>query len=206
MTVELNVETWAKQQFGTCELGDARCTTRAVKMATQFAAHPSGSTPEQTECWSDCKAAYNLLNSEDVTFSALASPHWKQTKARSSGHYLLLGDTTTISFDGDRQIAGMGIISSGDAHGYLLHSSLMVDADRGSIIGLAGQTIHYRQRIPKNEKRRQRLERARESEIWGNVIQQVGILWKMYASPMCLIAGRIISRCTATCCSNGPIG
>lgn len=174
MTVELNVETWAKQQFGTCELGDIRRTARAVKMATQFAAHPSGSTPEQTESWSDCKAAYNLLNSEEVTFSALASPHWEQTKARTSGHYLLLGDTTTISFDGDRQISGMGIISSGDAHGYLLHSSLMVDASLGSIIGLAGQTIHYRQRIPKNEKRRQRLERSRESEIWGNVIQQVG--------------------------------
>jgi hypothetical protein len=174
MTVELNVETWAKQQFGTCELGDVRRTARAVKMAAQFAAHPSGSTPEQTESWSDCKAAYKLLNSENATFSALASPHWKQTKAQSRGHYLLLGDTTTVSFDGDRQIVGMGIVSSGDAHGYLLHSSLMVDADRGAIIGLAGQTIHYRQPVPKNETRSQRLERFRESEIWGDVIQQVG--------------------------------
>lgn len=143
-------------------------------MASQFAAHPSGSTPEQTECWSDCKAAYNLLNSEDVTFSALASPHWEQTKARTSGHYLLLGDTTTISFDGDRQIAGMGIISSGTAHGYLLHSSLMVDAERGTIIGLAGQSIHYRHPVPKQESRCQRQDRFRESELWGQVIQQVG--------------------------------
>lgn len=174
MTVELNVETWAKQQFGTCELGDVRRTARAVKMAAQFAAHPSGSTPEQTESWSDCKAAYNLLNSEEVTFSALASPHWEQTKARTSGHYLLLGDTTTISFDGDRQITGMGIVSSGTAHGYLLHSSLMVEADQGTIIGLAGQSIHYRQPVPKKEKRCQRQNRFRESEIWGNVIQQVG--------------------------------
>ena len=91
------------QQFGTCELGDVRRTARAVRMASQFAAHPSGSTPEQTESWSDCKAAYTLLNSEDVTFSALAEPHWKQTKAQTSGHYLL-GDTTIVSFDGDRQI------------------------------------------------------------------------------------------------------
>jgi hypothetical protein len=175
MTVELNVETWAKQQFGTCELGDVRRTARAVKMAAQFAAHPSGSTPEQTESWSDCKAAYNLLNSKAITFSALASPHWEQTKARTGGHYLLLGDTTTIRFDGDRQIAGMGIVSSGTAHGYLLHSSLMVDADRGTIIGLAGQSIHYRQPVSKNEKRCQRQNRFRESEIWGNVIQQVGV-------------------------------
>src|SRR5262249_49331984 len=143
MTLELNVHAWAEQQFGECELGDARRTARAVKMAAQFASHPSGSTPEQTECWSDCKAAYHLLNSEDVTFTALAEPHWKQTRAQASGHYLLLGDTTTIRFDGDRQIEGMGIVSSGNAFGYLLHSSLMVNADDGTILGLAGQTIHY---------------------------------------------------------------
>jgi hypothetical protein len=143
-------------------------------MAAQFAAHPSGSTPEQTESWSDCKAAYALLNSEEVTFSALAEPHWKQTKAQTSGHFLLLGDTTIVSFDGDRQIEGMGIVSSGTAKGYLLHSSLMVNAEQGTIIGLAGQSIHYRQRVSKKEKQRQRLNRFRESEIWGTVIQQVG--------------------------------
>jgi hypothetical protein len=174
MIVELKVNTWASQQFGSCELGDVRRTARAVKMATQFAAHPSGSTPEQTESWADCKAAYRLLDSDDVTFTALATPHWTQTKARSSGHYLLLGDTTIVSFDGDRQIKGMGIVSSGSAQGFLLHSSLMVDADSGAIIGLAGQAIHYRQPVPQGEKQRQRLDRFRESEIWGNVIDQVG--------------------------------
>ena len=88
MTVELNVETWAKEQFGTCELGDARRTARAVKMAAQFAAHPSGSTPEQTESWSDCKAAYNLLNSEEATFFALATDQSTDQRSLSAlGRY-----------------------------------------------------------------------------------------------------------------------
>ena len=56
MSLELNVESWAEQQFGTCALGDRRRTKRAVMMAAQFAANPSGSTPEQTENWADCKA------------------------------------------------------------------------------------------------------------------------------------------------------
>ena len=174
MTLELDVNTWAGQHFASCDLGDARRTARAVKMAAQFAANPSGSTPEQTETWADCKAAYRLFDSDDVTFSALATPHWEQTKARRSGHYLLLGDTTIMSFDGDRQISGMGIVTSGAAQGYLLHSSLMVHADQGDVIGLAGQTIYYRQRVPKSEKLRQRLLRARESEMWGQVIETVG--------------------------------
>ncbi|MEK6246450.1 MAG: IS4 family transposase [Pseudomonadota bacterium] len=174
MTLELDVNTWAAQQFESCELGDARRAARAVTMGAQFAANPSGSTPEQTESWADCKAAYRLFDSPDVTFSALATPHWQQTKNRTSGHYLLLGDTTVVSFDGQRQISGMGIVTDSSAQGYLLHSSLLVCADSGSILGLAGQTIYYRQRVPKREKQRQRLERKRESEIWGEVIDQVG--------------------------------
>src|SRR6185295_16830532 len=130
---------------------------------------------EQTENWADCKAAYRLFDSDGVTFAGLATPHWQQTRARTSGHYLLLGDTTIVSFDGDRQIVGMGLISSGSNQGYLLHSSLSVNADSGEIIGLAGQTIYYRRGVPTSEKQRQRLTRSRESEIWGEVIQQVGL-------------------------------
>ena len=174
MSVELDVDLWAEQQFGTCDLGDARRTRRAVRTAALFAADSSGSTPEQTETWGECKAAYRLIDNADVTFAGLAGPHWERTKARTSGHYLLLNDTTTISFDGDRQIAGMGIVTSGNAQGYLLHSALMVDADDGEIIGLAGQTIRYRQRVPKKEKRCDRLRRDHESEIWGQVIDAVG--------------------------------
>lgn len=174
MALELNVNRWAEQNFATCKLGDARRTKRAVLLAAQCAANPSGSTPQQTESWADCKAAYRLLDCEDVTFTALATPHWEQTRARTSGHYLLIGDTTTICFDAQRQIAGMGIVTSGAGKGYLLHSSLMIDADNGTIVGLAGQTIYYRQRVSKGEKTRDRLKRPRESDIWGEVIHQVG--------------------------------
>lgn len=174
MPVELDVTKWAEEQFGTCDLGDARRTRRAVRTAALFAADSSGSTPQQTETWGDCKGAYRLFDNADVTFAGLAGPHWEQTRARTSGHYLLIGDTTIVSFDGDRQISGMGIVTSGRAQGYLLHSALMVDASDGEIIGLAGQTIHYRQRVPKNEKTKARLARRLESEIWGEVITAVG--------------------------------
>lgn len=174
MSVELDVEQWAVEQFGACDLGDIRRTRRAVQTAALFAADSSGSTPEQTEAWNDCKAAYRLIDNLHVTFRGLAGPHWEQTRARVRGHYLLIGDTTVVSFDGDRQISGMGIVTSGSAQGFLLHSALMVDADDGEIIGLAGQTIRYRQRVPKGEKRGDYLNRDRESEIWGEVIADVG--------------------------------
>lgn len=174
MSVELDVECWAEEQFGSCDLGDVRRTRRAVRTAALFAADPSGSTPEQTETWDDCKAAYRLIDNAEVTFGGLATPHWQRTRARTSGHYLLIGDTTIVSFDGHRQISGLGIVTSGNAQGFLLHSALMVDARDGEVIGLAGQTIRYRQRAPQQEKSSARLQRSRESEIWGEVIAAVG--------------------------------
>ena len=172
--LELDVNRWAEQQFGECELGDKRRTQRAVKVAGQFAADPSASTTRQTESWADCKAVYRLMNEEDVTFRALAEPHWRQTRARTSGHYLLLGDTTTLDFGSHRNVEGLGPVGDGGGRGFLLHSSLMVSAAGEEIFGLAGQTIYHRKPKPKGETFRQRLNRERESKIWGEVIDLVG--------------------------------
>jgi hypothetical protein len=172
--VELNVGTWAEQQFASCDLGDRRRTGRVVKMAAQFAADPSGSTPAQTENWSDCKAAYRLFDSEDVTFASLATPHWQATRARQPGHYLLIGDTTVVSFGAKRKISGLNPVGDGPHLGFLLHSALMVDPKTEEVFGLAAQTIHHRQKVPKGETFRERLARDRESRVWGDVIELVG--------------------------------
>ena len=173
-TLELNVNRWAEQQFGACDLGDKRRTRRAVKVAAQFAGDPSSSTPVQTESWNDCRAVYRLLDQGDVTFRALAEPHWRQTQARTSGHYLLLGDTTTLDFGSRRQIEGLGPVGDGGGRGFLLHSSLMVNAESEEIVGLPGQTIYYREPVPEGETFRERLARDRESKVWGEVIELVG--------------------------------
>src|SRR5262245_22874425 len=57
---------WAQEQFGECDLGDIRRTRRAIRFAAQVASDTSGSTPRQTETWKDCKAAYRLIDNDDV--------------------------------------------------------------------------------------------------------------------------------------------
>jgi hypothetical protein len=172
--LELEMNRWAEEQFGACDLGDERRTKRAVQVAAQFAADPSGSTPRQTESWSDCKAVYRLMNGKDVTFRALAEPHWRHTRQQTGGHFLLVGDTTTIDFGIQRDVEGATPVGDGGGRGFLLHSSLMVAAEGEEILGLAGQTIYHRQPCPKGETFRQRLSRDRESKIWGEVIDLVG--------------------------------
>jgi hypothetical protein len=174
-TLELDVNVWAEQQFGKCDLGDKRRTRRAVDTAAKFAANPDGSTPKQTETWADCEGAYRLFHEKDVTFEALTAPHFRHTRDQKEGHFLLLGDTTEIDYGKKRKIKGIKPVGNGSGQGFLLHSALMVWPEDGGVVGMAGQVIYYRQPVPKGETQRQRLKRKkRESMVWGQVIDQVG--------------------------------
>jgi hypothetical protein len=170
---------WAQENFATCELGDKRRTKRLVKVAAQVANNPSASFPDQMERWGDLKAAYKLFNSKGVTFQGVAGPHWELTKQRTAGRYLVIGDTTELNFGKRRKVRGLGPTGNGSGRGFLLHNALMVGAESEEIVGVAGQTIHYRAdkepgKSAKKENSAQKLKRKRESEVWGEVIDQVG--------------------------------
>jgi hypothetical protein len=75
------------------------------------------------------------------------------------------------------RIAGVGPTGNGSGKGFLLHNALMVDADNEEILGMGGQTIHLRKpksKKAKKENSSQRLKRARESQVWGTVIDDIG--------------------------------
>lgn len=173
-TYTLPAEQWAQEQFGQCDFGDARRTKRAVRFAAQIANDTSGSTPRQTGSWRDCKAAYRLIDRDEVRFAAIGAPHWRRTRAQTSGHWLLLGDTTEFDFGKHRQTKGLGPTGDGGGRGFFLHSSLLVGAESEEIVGLAAQELFYRKPRNKNESRYDQVLRKRESEVWGRVIDEVG--------------------------------
>jgi hypothetical protein len=173
----LSVTQWAQWNFGNCQLGDKRRTARLVQLAEQFGSNPSASLPDQTEIWSDLKAAYRLFDRDEVTFEAIARPHWELTRQSASGRCLVIGDTTEIDFGRFREIDGVGPTGNGTGNGFLLHNALLVQADTGETIGVAGQVIHHRKPKRKTKKREnasQRMKRERESQVWGKVIEDIG--------------------------------
>ncbi len=173
--VELEVGSWSRENFGKCDLGDARRTQRVVKLVQQMAEHPAGSLPDQTETWGDLKAAYRLVDREEVTFTALASPHWELTRGRAQGVVYVIGDTTELDFGFSRKVKGLGPVGNGFGRGFLLHSALMVDAATSAIIGLAGQELFYRQPKPTKENSYRASQRkGKESEVWSRLIEQIG--------------------------------
>lgn len=168
---------WALQQFGDCVLGDARRTKRLVKVATQAAARPDGSTPDQAESWKKCKAVYRLMDCNDVSHANIIEPHCEQTRLScpAGSVQLILCDTTDVDFG--RSVPGLGPVGKKkDNRGFFLHSGLMRDAVTGVIRGLAGQELFYRR--PKSRKKvhrnTRRLDPHRESVVWGELIDHIG--------------------------------
>ena len=175
--VILETKEWAETTFGPCELGDERRNRRLVRVAQDVVARPDGSTPEQTESWGDCKAAYRLFNEEDVTFDRIIAPHCRQVRegCEQGSVKLIINDTTEIDYGRNRKATGLGRTGNGSGRGFFLHTAMMVDAADGRVDGLAGQILFYRKpKVNRGAKNTQRRSGDRESVVWGNLVDQVG--------------------------------
>jgi hypothetical protein len=153
-----------------------------IQLAIQVAARPDGSTPDQTERWSDLKAAYRLFDTDDVSFQKIIEPHCRQTRAdcRPGDVKLILNDTTELDCTSRRQTSGLGQIGNGGGRGFFIHSGLMVDAATGAIEGLAGQELFHRplasDKTKNGKKKSKRRSPERASAVWGRLIEQIASL------------------------------
>ena len=177
MSLSFDTKKWAQENFGGCDLGDVRRTKRLVAMAEKTIGRPSASLPNQMEELADTKAAYRLFDSDGATFRAIVEPHWEKTRQAAKGLTLVICDTTEFDFGIHREIEGLGPTGNGYGRGFLLHNAIMVNPKNESILGVAGQTIHYRKHKKKTKKKETQtdaLKRPRESEVWGTVIDDIG--------------------------------
>jgi hypothetical protein len=165
---------WATDNFSRCDLGDKRRTKRLTSLASSVLSHPSGSFPDQMPQWKNLKACYRLLSRPEVTHEAITEQHFAQTRKRCSGRYLILNDTTEFDFGNHREVEGLSQTGNGSGYGFLCHNALMVNACSSEVVGLAGQLLHYRKAAPKKESAAQKLKRKRESQIWGDLVDQIG--------------------------------
>ena len=170
----LDNQQWISGQFAQCQLGDERRTKRLVKVAAAILACPERSLPKQNSDWSDLKAAYRLFDNNQVTFDTVAMPHWQQTRNTKPGRYLLISDTTDLSYKSRKSTTGLGILGDGRGLGLQLHNCLVYDCNEKQIIGTAGAILYRRRQVPKNETQMQCLKRIRESQLWGDLVDQIG--------------------------------
>ena len=103
---------WAKQEFETIELGDARLNQRAVLLAERLGQKPGASIPGACENWAETAAAYRFLRNEQVGWEEVLSAHAQASQARIREHAVVLciQDTTELDYNG-QAMSGLGPLS-----------------------------------------------------------------------------------------------
>lgn len=164
---------WVEKNFGECKLGNTLRNKRLSIVAANMLSSPESSLVQQNPDWSDTKAAYELWKREEVTFDSVSECHWNMTRQTEPGRHLLISDTTDVNHYTHEATEGLGMLGDGKGRGMQLHSCLFVNSAR-QVTGTGGALLFYRKRVAKNETRKQRLARSRESELWGNLVDKVG--------------------------------
>lgn len=182
--------------FGNADLGDRRRTNRLVKVAADFRSGAccggGGTICSVIPSVHQAKAAYRLLDCEQVTHPAVLGGHFSHVRERLTepGVVLLIEDTTALEYHSMKQARGLGPIGESFTRGYWLHSTLAVrwdeDGDAMQILGLAHQQAWARpvkrpaDRRKSNgrgkESNHARQKRSdRESKRWGAVLPSLPV-------------------------------
>jgi hypothetical protein len=176
--MDATLQDFGRTHFGSAQLGDARRTSRLIRVADRMMSHPGGTLPQKMSTPADLKALYRLADCEQVTHQAVLATHQQRTleaMSQDDGVVLTIHDTVQLDYTGKKSLKKLGQIATGFHRGYLCHNTLAVKAENGEVIGLASQILHVRPRVPKKETRAQRLGRAdRESRLWKRGSEAVG--------------------------------
>lgn len=205
---------WAEQQMSEVNLGDCRRTERLVTVTMRLAQNPNGTLPTTFTEWKDLRAAYRLFAEDDVTHEAIAAPHSQRVgqACLTPGQYLLVEDTTTLSFNTHESTSDLGPVNDQGGKGFLVHNTLALRVagwDRRqvpilTVLGLAGQQCWTRPKVGLKRKQKSksaRLKRSRESARWAASLEAwpqapVGIQW-IYVADRESDIYEVFERCVA---------
>jgi Transposase DNA-binding len=189
---------WARTHFGRVDLGNFSRNRRVETIAAAMATHPGAPTPQLFSRPYDVEAAYTLYDHPTATPDHLQQSHraWVRDQLARPGTYLLLEDTTTVSFSHrNRPIPGLGAVGDGSEglQGFFLHSVLalripdvaalatdpaLAHAGGVVVVGLPDQQYYIRTPRPGHEPRgcgvNYRLDRPRESRRWIRSTTRLG--------------------------------
>ena len=116
-SVHQEPQRWAEAQFAGAKLTDIRRVARVKTIAEAMAIHPGRTIPQLCDSPYAVTAPYNLFQHQEATPDNIQSGHRALVleAMRQPGVYLLLEDTTELSWSGKQAIAGLGPIGNSAA-------------------------------------------------------------------------------------------
>ncbi len=168
-------EAWARDEFGTTQLGDVRRTARLVAMAREAAKHPAGRVSRVFKRAADRQGAYDFLESEHVDGGAILDAVVAATWRRAAKYpYVFVPlDGTSLNLTDLNEAKGFGSVGSRarGARGLKAIDAIAVAPD-GVPLGVAG--IEWWARGEQSPtKHAKRPPAQKEIHHWGNAIDAI---------------------------------
>jgi hypothetical protein len=165
---------WAELLFGQAALGDPRRTKRLTKLAADMASASYDSVAKASLDPASLEGAYRFIANDNIKPEQIAQAGFEYTDAIVSQRPLVLAlqDTTGLSYKhavceelGDVNSASSKRNSSKGRTLYA-HSTLMLDAERECVLGLANQYYWFRQEKQKDNSHQLQCRAREEKESY----------------------------------------
>ena len=174
--MELEIENavmWSEAIFGRCDLGDKRLTGRLVKIGSQLSKSQGTSLSKSCEGKSALiEGSYRFIRNERVSAMQIANGGYSATALLSKDIPVLLGieDTTSLSYKHSvsKELGYTSNSVNAKSQGYIVHSTLLMDAKEEKTLGLIAQERWCRESISygKHNQRQKVQYEDKESYKW----------------------------------------
>jgi hypothetical protein len=167
----------AQEYFGSDRIfPDLRLDARLLDTFNRMGQCPEGTLPQKLSSRAELVGGYRLFNNRKVEPAAMLDAHRQQCLKRLEnyrGRVLNLHDQTVLDYSG-LHVEGLGQVGNGHGQGLYAHNSLLVIPQTREVVGLMGQILHRRDRVPKKETRQARQARqSRESRLWKQAVEDL---------------------------------
>lgn len=173
----LAIATWAEDEFGDAELGDARRTARLVQLASVLGAQPHASLPQAADDPAMLKAAYRFFDNDDIRAEAMLACHVASTQRRMQAVSVVLAmqDTSVLDWTTHPATTGLGPVatSSSRHQGLLAHTTLAITPDRVPLGLLQQQVWACDPAQPRQQDHKTRPLAEKESQQWRTSLEAV---------------------------------
>lgn len=151
------INSWVENELDGIDIGDQRLNRRLAHLLTAASKQPMMSINKMFHTRKEIQACYRFFSNDLVDEKKIIEPHRIRTIERANIHpvILSLSDTTSLNYTTRKTLKDSGYISSNNAQGFFLHTTIAITPDRLHL-GIIGQKIWAREKEKKARTSRER--------------------------------------------------
>lgn len=167
---------WVAKQWPSHAFFDPRLHKRVITIASAMIKQPTSSLPGRFSLQKEIKGCYRLLNNKAISHQMLQCSHYENVlkeAAVEKGRVLFIQDGSELIYN-NLNWTDLGPTADAGGNGIMFHSCLAVKFTNGQpqVIGLTGQKAWIREQV--DEKNERKVRGERESQVWQEMIDQIG--------------------------------